>query len=191
MAKKIHFDSIVVVDIEATCWEKGKQPKDERSEIIEIGLCSLNIKTLESSEKTQLFIKPIQSNVSEFCTDLTGLTQAKLDKEGIAFVEACKIMQEKFNTKKRVWASYGDYDKTMFQNQCKDFGVDYPFNRRHINVKTYLPIVFGLTKELGMDKGLNVVGLPLIGVHHCGADDAWNISRILSELIRGGAAYTT
>lgn len=188
MSKKIYFDEIVIVDIESTCYKNNFPPK-EKSEIIEIGVCILNIKTLESSNKTQLLIKPTRSTVSEFCTDLTGLTQNKLDKEGMKFSEACKIMQEKFNTKKRVWASYGDYDKTMFQNQCKDFKIDYPFNRRHINVKAYLPIVLALNKELGMDRGLEAVGLKMEGVHHCGIDDSANIARILAELIRGSAAY--
>lgn len=189
MAKRIHFDHIAVVDIECTCYEDNNFPFGEQQEIIEIGICLLGIKSLQTTQKAQYLIRPTKSTVSEFCSDLTGLTQAKLDNEGISFEAACKKIQERFNLKKRVWASYGDFDRKMFQKQCESFNVDYPFNYRHINVKTYLPIVFGLGKEMGMDKALKVAGLKLEGVHHCGADDAWNTSRLLAELIRGGAAY--
>ena len=36
MARKL--DKIVVVDIEATCWE-GKPPEKQESDIIEVGIC--------------------------------------------------------------------------------------------------------------------------------------------------------
>jgi inhibitor of KinA sporulation pathway (predicted exonuclease) len=39
------LDVILVVDVESTCWE-GSPPPDESSEIIEIGLCTADLKTL-------------------------------------------------------------------------------------------------------------------------------------------------
>ena len=36
------LDRIVVVDVEATCWE-GAPPADEVSEIIEVGVCLLDV----------------------------------------------------------------------------------------------------------------------------------------------------
>lgn len=190
MGKRLHLDHIIVVDLESTCWEsKSDQPFREESEIIEIGICLLSVKSLQTTQKAQYLITPTRSKVSEFCSDLTGLTQAKLDNEGMSFEAACGKIQDRFKTKKRVWASYGEYDRKMFMNQCEKMDIEYPFNHRHINVKTYFPIVFGLGKEMGMDKALQAARLPLEGVHHCGADDAWNTSRLLAECIRGGAAY--
>ena len=45
MARKL--DRILVVDIEATCWE-GNPPPGQTSEIIEIGLCVLDVPTLRA-----------------------------------------------------------------------------------------------------------------------------------------------
>lgn len=46
MARKL--DYIVVVDIEATCWE-GKVPEGMSSDIIEVGVCLLDV---NSGERT-------------------------------------------------------------------------------------------------------------------------------------------
>ena len=43
MARKL--DQILVIDVEATCWE-GNPPPGQTSEIIEIGLCVLDVPTL-------------------------------------------------------------------------------------------------------------------------------------------------
>ena len=40
MAKNL--DKILVVDIEATCWE-GSSPENMQSDIIEVGVCLLDI----------------------------------------------------------------------------------------------------------------------------------------------------
>lgn len=34
-------DNIIIIDLEATCWE-GKPPQGQESEIIEIGICVLD-----------------------------------------------------------------------------------------------------------------------------------------------------
>ena len=189
MGGKVKYDHIVVVDLEATCYEDNQFPEGHFSEIIEIGACLLSVKTLQVIEKTQIYVKPICSEVSEFCTDLTGITQKKLDDEGVILEEACRILNRKLKTNKRVWASYGEYDRRMFEKQCARENVDYPFNIRHLNIKTLGPIIFGLSKEVGMVAALKSCGLEIEGVHHVGADDAWNTARILKELIRGGAPF--
>ena len=48
MARKL--DRILVVDVEATCWE-GNPPPGQTSEIIEIGLCVLDVPTLTCVEQ--------------------------------------------------------------------------------------------------------------------------------------------
>jgi len=37
-----------------------------------------------------------------------------------------------------------------------------------------------------MAQALEMLGLPLEGTHHRGGDDAWNIARLLAELLRRG-----
>jgi inhibitor of KinA sporulation pathway (predicted exonuclease) len=89
----------------------------------------------------------------------------------------------RFKTKERAWASYGDYDRGMFERQCKRQEVKYPFSAGHINVKTLLAAIYGLKHETGLSKALKLLGVPLEGTHHRGVDDAWNIAGVLSRII--------
>ena len=53
----------------------------------------------------------------------------------------------------------------------------------HINVKSLLAIIYALPDEIGIAQALALLKLPLEGIHHRGGDDAWNIARILAELL--------
>ena len=114
---------------------------------------------------------------------LTTLTQADVDA-GMPFTMACELLRKEYHSRDRVWASFGDYDRTMFQEQCKQTGVIYPFGPRHLNVKTLFALARGLPAEIGMAGSLEMLGMPLEGTHHRGHDDAWNIAGILDQLLR-------
>lgn len=180
MARKI--DKIVVVDIEATCWD-GDPPRGQESEIIEIGACLLDPDDTSRSCRTSILVKPERSTAGEFCTGLTTITQGMLDDEGIPFASACDMLRNSLRTHRRVWASYGDYDRTMFEKQCKARGIPYPFGRTHINVKALAGFARAGRTEFGLDKAMRLMLLQMEGTHHRGADDAWNIAAVLGELI--------
>jgi len=180
LAKKL--DRIVVIDVESTCWE-GAPPDSEESEIIEIGVCTLNVASGQRVGREDIFVRPTRSRVSPFCTSLTTLTQEQVDA-GVPFAEACAHLQHAYGTKDRVWASYGDYDRRQFERQCAEVGVSYPFGPGHLNVKTLFALMRVLPREVGMDGALELLGLPLEGTHHRAGDDAWNITRILAKLLR-------
>ncbi len=177
----IKLDQILVVDIESTCWEKTILP-EQQSEIIEIGICPLDIASGQRLRKESILVKPEYSRVSEFCTQLTTLTQEQVE-HGIAFSEACKTLRKNYLSKERIWASYGDYDRSQFQKQCQSRSITYPFSNRHINVKSLLAVIYVLPREVGMAQALELLNLPLEGTHHRGGDDAWNIAGILSRLL--------
>jgi len=179
MAKQL--DKIVVVDVETTCWD-GDPPKGETNEIIEIGVCLLDIKSLERERKTSILVCPTRSKVSPFCTKLTTLTQQDVDS-GTSFAEACARLAREFDTPNRTWASYGDYDRGAFERQCRDMGIRYPFGKTHINVKNLFAIKNQLPREVGMDEALKILDISLEGTHHRGGDDAWNIASILKRVL--------
>jgi 3'-5' exoribonuclease 1 len=54
-----------------------------------------------------------------------------------------------------------------------------PFGADHLNIKRRFTEELGLNKKLGMHEALELVGLPLVGTHHRGIDDARNIARLL------------
>ncbi len=177
---KAGLDKIVVVDVETTCWEKRQ--KGQIMEVIEVGVCLLDIGCGGITDKQSILIKPVYSEVSDFCAKLTTLTQEVVDT-GIGFREACLKLEDEYHTKERVWASYGDFDRRQFERECRLKNVPYPFGSRHINAKTLFAIKHRLTEEADMDKALSLLGLELIGTHHRGADDAYNVAHILYTLI--------
>jgi len=174
------FDKILVVDIESTCWEEPRT--DNISEIIEIGISGIDTKSGNVLESRGIIVKPEYSKISEFCTELTTLTQEDVDS-GISFKDACSTLVNKYNSKKYVWSSYGNYDKKQFGAQCKKENVVYPFSNTHINVKLLFALRYSLKREVGMTGALELLGMPLVGTHHRGIDDARNIANILSKIL--------
>lgn len=179
MAKKL--DQILVIDLEATCWE-GDPPPGQENEIIEIGLCVLDVTTGERLDNPSILVRPTRSTVSEYCTRLTTLTQEEVDA-GVSLAEACELLKTKYQSKKRLWASYGDYDRWQFEKDCQRQGIEYPFGHSHLNVKSLFAVVYNLRREVGLDRAMRMLGFPLEGTHHRGGDDAWNIARILGHLL--------
>lgn len=185
----ISNDKIMVVDLEATCWE-GEAPPGQQSDIIEIGLAVLNIKTGEIEEKTNYLIQPERSVVSDFCTELTGWTQDKVN-HGMKFKTAIDHMKKTYGTKKRAWASYGEYDRKMLVNQCQYSEIPYPFTPQHLNVKEMVNIFNGGVKMLGLGQALKKVGIKFEGTPHRGEDDAYNIAKLLRHYMLGAREKIT
>ncbi|GAA4278648.1 3'-5' exonuclease [Aquimarina mytili] len=171
-------NTIIIIDLEATCW-KGSIPQGQVNEIIEIGICLLDIKTGAISKNQGILIKPERSVVSSFCTELTTITQELLDEKGISFQAACELLRTEYNSEKYTWASYGQYDLNMMKKQCSYSGIEYPLSENHINVKTLFSETKGLRKKVGMKGALGILDIPLEGTHHRGVDDARNIAKIL------------
>jgi inhibitor of KinA sporulation pathway (predicted exonuclease) len=184
MAKDL--SKLLVVDVESTAWE-GDPPPGEVSEIIEIGVAVLDTTKLQVTGGESILVRPARSKVSEFCTKLTTLTQAQVDA-GIPFRDACSVLRDKYNAKNCAWASYGDYDRTMFEKMCgpgwpEELRGQYPFGKSHLNIKLLFALYRRLSKEAGMEEALRMVGIPLKGVHHRGFDDAKNLAPLLAYLV--------
>ena len=176
MSKKL--DKIVVVDIEATCWE-GKNPEGMENDIIEVGVCLLDVNTGEIEDNRGILVKPERSTISSFCTQLTTITPEMVEQEGVNFQEALRILKKEYESQSRCWASFGAYDMKQFQRQCAALGRGYPFGPSHINVKTTFALKKKLGHEQGMAGALEILNIPFEGTHHRGVDDAKNIAKIL------------
>lgn len=176
------FNTVLVCDIEATCW-KGAPPPGEISELIEIGIVEVDLKKNKLLNSMSIPIKPTMSRVSEFCEQLTGWTQEQLDLIGITFAEGCSILENEFDSKNRLWISMGNYDRKMFEKQCPMMGIPYPFGPNHLNVAPFIAMLTGRSKSLGMLRTMKLLDLEPIGRHHNGEADAKNIARAFLKVI--------
>ena len=74
-----YYDYICIIDFEATC-EEGNPPEFIH-EIIEFSVVLLNTHTLEIEDTFQQYVRPeINTQLSDFCINLTGITQDQVDK---------------------------------------------------------------------------------------------------------------
>lgn len=177
------LDEILVVDVESTCWENTAPPGNQMSEIIQIGICGVDVTRLVKSGKHSILVRPVRSQISPFCTELTGLTWEMVRSAG-SLADAARTLRNDFIAQERYWASWGDYDRRQFERVCTAFKVHYPFGRSHLNVKTLFATALGLDAEIGLDEAMKMLNLPLEGTHHRGDDDAWNIATILILLLK-------
>ena len=180
MARKL--DQILVVDVESTCWD-GPPPEGEESEIVEIGICVVDVGNLERLSKHSILVRPQRSTISSFCTELTTLSPNMFEAAG-SFRDATKCLKNSFSSKDRLWASWGDYDRRQFERVCKRSGVGYPFGITHLNVKSLFAVSHGLDREIGLDSAYEMLDMQMEGTHHRGDDDAWNIAGILCHHLK-------
>ncbi|KKM06925.1 hypothetical protein LCGC14_1739050 [marine sediment metagenome] len=70
---------IIVVDLEATCWEDNKEKQNSEMEIIEIGGVLLD-PNFDILEKISVFVKPIINPIlTDYCKNLTSIQQENVD----------------------------------------------------------------------------------------------------------------
>jgi inhibitor of KinA sporulation pathway (predicted exonuclease) len=176
-----YLDKIIVVDVEATCWEDREKTRRD-SEIIEIGVCFLDVKIGKITDNRGIIVRPESSEVSEYCTELTTLTQDMVNN-GVSFRYACDILMKEYQSRKHTWASYGQYDWFQFRKECEKKNVPYPFSSCYINIKNLFALMNKLGRERGMAKALGISNIKLEGTHHRGKDDAYNIAKILRKML--------
>ena len=175
------LDQILVVDLECTCWQGGP-PEGQEREIIEIGLCVLDVHSLERLSTRSILVRPERSEVSAYCSALTTLTPEAV-AQGLSLAEACRILEQEYHARDCLWASFGDFDRKQLESECRAKGVTYPFSDTHLNVKNLLAIVYRLAREVELDQVLDLLGFEMEGTYHRGDADAWNIARVLAHLL--------
>jgi inhibitor of KinA sporulation pathway (predicted exonuclease) len=143
----------------------------------------VDLQLLERRERRSIMVRPMMSEVSEFCTGLTGIT-AEMVADVPPLSQALQILRDQYRADERLFASWGDYDRNQFMRNCRTYDLKYPFGPTHLNVKTLYSAAFGLACELDLDAACARLGVTMEGTHHRGVDDAWNIARILCLLLK-------
>ncbi|UKP00269.1 3'-5' exonuclease [Nostoc sp. UHCC 0870] len=178
------YDYFLVLDLEATCCDKGSIKRQEM-EIIEIGSVMVEAQTLMVIDEFQTFIKPVRYPVlTDFCKLLTSITQTQVDNAP-GYVEAIAMLKQWLSKyPNAVFGSWGDYDRNQFKQDSKFHNVPFPIAYPHINLKQQFSDAQGLPKRYGMAQALQLVGIELEGTHHRGIDDARNIAKLLPWILK-------
>lgn len=182
-----------VVDVEATCWETKEEQGTRPNEVIEIGICRLNLRDDTVDMKTSYVVKPKFTEVSPFCTSLTGWHPDMINNAGMSIEEALeRVALEHRMNNRSVWFSCGQYDRVKLGSVGSGslldlYGIPYSINpfaqAQHFNVKTLFALKHRLKKEMGMARMIAHIGETIEGRHHNGADDAWNIAKLVRNVL--------
>lgn len=170
----MNYRKITCFDLEMCCWDDGRNPRT--GEIIEIGVASLNLVSKEITSRSQYYVLPEKDEISDFCTELTGITQSRLNKQGRPLADVLESLKAKYG-RHSIYAAWGR-DNLVLQKECMKKGLEMPFYE-FFNLKSLFMMDRRFkNKGLGMRKAMELAGLEFEGNHHSGADDAYNLARL-------------
>ncbi len=177
----------LIIDLEATCWRANEGHRGE-NEIIEIGAIVLD-DAREVMGEIQRFVRPVRNPIlSEFCRKLTSIRQSDVDTAQV-FPDVLDDFQKQVECisgqrlANLIFCSWGDYDRKQLMKDCRYHKIPYPFGV-HRNLKKEFAGRRHI-KPVGVARALNILGIPLEGIHHRGIDDARNIANIFRHDWKG------
>lgn len=185
LLEETNYPNIMIVDVESTCWDDKKEQGKQKNEIIEVGYTP--VKGMKVGRKGSVFIKPKFSTISKFCTGLTTITQQNVDSKGLEVKQAYSKIKNLFSGYE-VWASYGLYDKSMFERMFKLYGINNFLPKKHIDLRGLFAknILNSSDRQDAPNNPANAMKklkMPFVGVNHRGDDDAFNIAKLYIKMV--------
>lgn len=123
--------ALIVMDLEWTAWEGSWQRHwtgaGEEMEIVQIGAVKLaDTPGLEELDAFEILVRPrINSKLDRYFTDLTGITQERLDRAGMDLKQALATFADFVGPATGVFG-FGD-EFTHIVTNCQLYGLANPF----------------------------------------------------------------
>lgn len=128
----------LIVDIEATCWKISNRKLKPISEIIQIGYAIIDENNIINNGS--ILVRPNQHpNLSEFCTELTGITSDDLISGGASFSNAYfDFIEYIVPTDSSGFVSWGTCDWNIIEANCQLHNtVNYFYPDKHFDLKAW------------------------------------------------------
>lgn len=172
---------VIVVDVEQTCWPHSSEKFDRLAEIIEIGAVRVDLSTGQILDSWQSLIRPTRHpNLSDYCQELTGITQADLKgkprfREAYAhFVRFCG------GKHLSILAGWGA-DNLSLERSCGDNQTLMRHPVAYWNVSHMYSARFDMPST-NLKKAVEAMNLSFEGDPHRALPDAMNTARLLARL---------
>ncbi len=179
---------IVLFDTEYTSWE-GSQSRQwsepwEHREVVELGAVRVRAEDFSVTDQFRRLTTPhANPQLSSYFSDLTGIRQEDLEKDGVSLSALLRDFAE-FGEGAALFASNGD-DRLVLDISAGIQGFDLPIGLENFqNLRKPLAQLFECEPN-SLTTGLlpNRVGLPVDdGVLHSAVDDAIALARTLGQL---------
>ncbi len=188
--RRFRTDVALSVDVERTCWE-GEPPAGMRPEIIQIGLVDVDFERMTLGRGARFYVRPVRSEVSEYCTEITGITPGILKREGRPLGEVLRTIAKDWGAGRKSLLAWGS-DWHAIDAECREAGCDNPFPADGaVNVGQVFSLLHGSETRLGMYAALQAAGIEPVGDRHDGLDDAKNLGLLMlhhARELRAGLA---
>lgn len=200
------YDYLYVLDFEATCWHATDPNNKLPHEIIEFSLVLFDIAKNSVIAEFQQYVQPTERPVlSEFCTELTGITQNQV-AQGVTIIQCLDLFKPWFmstvqrfnivvssdpfsrtNLKKGVFVTWSNWDLGVcLPRECNRKRIIMPeIFRCKVDLRA-LYINHYQTRPKGLDGALNSLGMLFVGKQHSGLSDARNTAYLAGKMIKDG-----
>ncbi|RZF34125.1 hypothetical protein LSTR_LSTR003535 [Laodelphax striatellus] len=176
-------------------WFKAKCLMDRRHGIIEFPAILVDSEKQTIVDEFHSYLKPAKyPKLSDFCTELTGITQETVDKSEEfpkVLTKFLKWLKKHGLDSKAKYAivTDGPCDMGRFLlGQCNMSEIQFPyFAKKWINIRRVFSSHYK-SRKLCLASMLQSFGVEFDGRLHCGLDDARNIANLLIHMIKDGVS---
>ncbi|XP_028311496.1 ERI1 exoribonuclease 2 [Gouania willdenowi] len=201
------FSYLIVIDFESTCW---REKNNYNQEIIEFPAVLLNTRTGEIDSEFHNYVQPQEHPVlSEFCTELTGITQIQVEAGiplhiclsqfnrwlqtlqhtmGVVFPNEQRNTSAPSATENMcTFLTWSDWDLGVcLQYECKRKQLHKPdVLNSWIDLRSTYRLFYS-RKPKGLNGALQDLGIQFSGREHSGLDDSRNTARLAARMMSDG-----
>ena len=174
------------LDLEMLCWENGDAPHGQSKDIIQLGIVEVDINNLQITRKHNYYIRPKNKHfdVSEYCTNLTGITRERLIDEGRYFPDVMRTIKKEFAPQNKITYAWGS-DFEPISKQCIEFDCHNPWVEQGIwDFGIIWRSAYNYKYKLSLIEALNSVGLNFIGPQHDALNDAYALAQLHNYMMQ-------
>ena len=176
---KARFTHALVVDLEATCCNRGTLTKDD-IEIIEIGAFLIDLKSLQICAELHQYVHPIKSSqLTPFCQRLTGITQENVDAAPYFPEIVEKLSALVIQYPQTIFCCWSSFDWRQFHQDCRHHDIDSPFHQEYWDLQRIFRRKQKHKQLYSVKAALEKVALNFEGREHSAYYDALNTAKLL------------
>lgn len=177
---KVSYSKLLVVDLEGTCWEDIPRAEQSKiTEIIEIGITQVDLIEKRIEKTKHYLVKPKKTEITPYCTLLTGITPEMINSEGMELTRVSKLIRNEFPVTSSYWGSWGD-DIILLKKDCELKNAVMPFNNdRFLNFQDMYSLKNGLERSVALIKVMESLELDFQGKQHRAGPDSFNTAKVI------------
>ncbi len=172
----IKTSKLLLIDLEMT------DANPDNIEIIEIGLVLVDMIEQKFLRTDGYFVRPkCLENLSERCSELTGIKKEDLKKKGRPLQEVLNSIKKYYPLKSVPWGGWGSDNKQLFM-ECDKKGIECTFTEDYVNISVIYAFMNSLSIGIGLEKALTSYDMEFDGIQHSAKDDALNLGKLVLRM---------